>query len=107
MATTARFTVHAANTWQRQKYLHYKENLKETGLHKGLHHKGCDYIITQMIGLHYKQYCTLERSPFQGDMMKIFKIMKGIDKISEDSFSAERMVGKRTRGHPKPENEES
>jgi len=40
--------------------LSYEEQLKETGLY------------------------TLERRRLRGDMMEMFKIMKGTDKISED-----------------------
>ena len=54
--------------------LSYEEQLKETGLY------------------------TLERRWLQGDMIKMCKIMKGIDKISaEELFS--RADGDRTRGH--------
>ena len=54
--------------------LSYEERLKETGLY------------------------TLERRWLRGDMMEMFKIMKGRDKISEDELF-NRADGDRTRGH--------
>ena len=54
--------------------LSYEERLKETGLY------------------------TLERRWLRGDMIEMFKIMKGIDKISADELF-NRVDGERTRGH--------
>ena len=54
--------------------LSYEERLKETGLY------------------------TLERRWLQGDMIEMFKIMKGIDKISEDELF-NRVDSDRTKGH--------
>ena len=54
--------------------LSYEERLKETGLY------------------------TLERRRLRGDMVEMFKIMKGKDKISEDELF-NRVHSDRTRGH--------
>ena len=54
--------------------LSYEERLKETGLY------------------------TLERRQLRGDMLDIFKIMKGKDKISADELF-NRVDSGRTRGH--------
>ena len=54
--------------------LSYEERLKETGL------------------------STLERRWLRGDMMEMFKIIKGRDKISEDDLF-NRVDSDRTRGH--------
>ena len=54
--------------------LSYEERLKETGLY------------------------SLERSWLRGDMIEMFKIMKGEDKISEDELF-NRVDSDRTRGH--------
>ena len=51
----------------------YEERLKETGLY------------------------TLERTRLRGDMMEMFNIMKGTDKISDELFN--RVKSDRTRGH--------
>ena len=54
--------------------LSYEERLKETGLY------------------------SLERRRFRGDMIEMFKIMKGRDKISADELF-NRVDSDRTRGH--------
>ena len=54
--------------------LNYEERLKETGLY------------------------TLERRRLRGDVIEMFNIMKGIDKISEDEL-LNRVDSDRTRGH--------
>ena len=54
--------------------LSYDERLKETGLY------------------------TLERRWLRGDMKEMFKVMKGIDKISTDELF-NRVDSDRTRGH--------
>ena len=54
--------------------LSYEERLKETGLY------------------------TLERRRLRGDMIEMFKIMKGIDKLSADELF-NRVDSDRTRGH--------
>ena len=41
---------------------------------------------------------SLERRQLRGDMMEMFKIMKGVDKISADEFVS-RVDSDRTRGH--------
>ena len=61
--------------------LSYEERLKETGLY------------------------TLERRRLRGDMMEMFKIMKGRDKISADEFF-NRVDRDRTRSLPYPESKE-